>query len=88
MTSDDDSGSHSSIPERTQLASSPDSLADPIIAEELSTPARREFGQRPRNTAVLFPGPHPRSTTVVGSITAIRSTKSTDGRVLSSPNRK
>src|SRR5262249_45499862 len=57
-----------------------------IIDAELSRPVISERGHRSWSTAVLLPGPHPRSMTVVASGMEIREARSWHGRVRSSGN--
>jgi len=59
-----------------------------IISEELSSPVTRASGQRSMRIYVLLPGPHPRSITLLGELTATREAKSRQGRVRSSANFK
>src|ERR1700744_590432 len=58
-----------------------------IISGELSTPCTVAPGQRRARSAVRFPGPQPRSTTVAGSSAPTRAIRSANGRLRSSLNR-
>src|SRR5690606_2450993 len=57
-----------------------------IISAEESTPVTRAAGQRSASVAVRWPGPQPRSTTVVGDRCATWATRSWKGRARSASN--
>src|ERR1041384_1388854 len=60
--------------------------ADFSISDELSSPVIEAVGQRSARTAVLLPGPQPRSITLRGAETSTRTARSRHGRVRSSAN--
>jgi hypothetical protein len=59
-----------------------------IIAAELSNPVSSAPGHRCASTAVLLPGPHPKSITRPGFSSLTRAAKSTAGCVRSAANFK
>src|SRR5579883_2715832 len=79
---------HRTMSPCTQRAAVPLVRAVASISSELSIPAISASGQRSARTAVLLPGPQPRSMIRCGSATSTRAARSRQGRVRSSEKRR